>query len=73
MTIEFDNRANTGMNYWSQPLNVSSIGTIESISQPHISQWEAKEGESKRNCIPWYSYLIREYQATFGKAWEETA
>lgn len=69
MTIEFDNRANTGKDYWSQPLNVSSIGTIHSISQPHLSESEAKEGRSKSKYIPWYSYLIREYQAVFGKEW----
>jgi hypothetical protein len=71
LSIDFDDRANTGRDFWSQPLNISSIGSIERVSQPHLSQAEAKEGRSKMSYIPWYSFLNREYQALFGKQWED--
>ena len=71
LSIDFDDRANTGRDFWSQPLNISSIGTIERVSRPHLSQAEAKEGRSKMTYISWSSFLNREYQALFGKKWED--
>ena len=62
LVIYFDDRANTGKDYWAQALNVSSIGTIHHISQPHLSEAEAKEGRSKYRYIQWGTFLRREHE-----------
>jgi L-ascorbate metabolism protein UlaG (beta-lactamase superfamily) len=62
-SIYFDDRVNTGKDYWNCALNISSRGTICHAGQPHISQHQAKEGRSKDSYIPWHCYLRREWEA----------
>jgi hypothetical protein len=63
LTIDFDNRANTGHDYWGRAMSISSLGSIEYISQPHLSEAEAKEGRRRKDCyIKWHTFLKRKYK-----------
>jgi hypothetical protein len=62
LTIDFDDRANTGNLYWGRALSVSSLGTIRYLSSPHLSESEAKEGRSKDRYIQWHTFLEREHK-----------
>lgn len=60
--IYFDNRENTGEAYWGECLNVSSLGTIEYLSTPHLSEKESGKGCRNDVYLPWVNWLNKAHQ-----------
>jgi hypothetical protein len=56
-----------GAGSWCLVLNISSRGTIQTITNPSISQLDAGEGNSEENFIPWQTFLVRAHRELFGE------
>jgi hypothetical protein len=59
LVIRFDARENTGSEYWSTVLNLSSKGNIQNIGRAHLSEVEAGEGDDEYSYMPWTTWLNR--------------
>lgn len=59
LTIGFDARENTGLNYWSTVLSIGSKGHIQSVARHHLSEVEAGEGDDEYAYLPWETWLNR--------------
>lgn len=63
LTIHFDARENTGRTYYSQCLNVSSLGNIEYYSEPHLSEKEAGIDAKREDVyLSWQNWLNDAYK-----------
>lgn len=62
LNIYFDDRISSGNRFWAECLCVSSLGTIEYLSNPHISEKDAREGRRSTVFLPWTNWLIRAHK-----------
>jgi hypothetical protein len=52
---------------WRTVLSVTSLGTIQTITSPSISELDAGESDSEENFIPWQTFLVRAHRELFGE------